>query len=340
MPHQRSHRPWLTAALSVALLLLAPSAQADDERVPVPVPADRMDVRGVLGPIQAELERRRKSRGTWQDPFFYASGRQETRRMDRMIRRLKDVSKDKRWQTESGQRYPKGLDPDDWSFFVRQCAALHTEIDVVARDYRDLEVTPDAELKAWRRRFPGPEPIGRVPSEDALEDVELSIAQIRARGEVVPFHLLEAQRRLTAQVAEEQERAREEARRVYEKKKQEATAEILRRTAIRRGSLERLNALLADWLVKVRDLVARAQELEEQRLKGLVAGTEKDAPVREEAKTLLDQMARNREKARTFSGKHLPRYGTALQQGWLRVRTKLLKALDKAAKARTEGTEK
>lgn len=321
---------WLTVVVGLCACPTTTTAEEDSPRARAP--EGLVDVPGHLDPVRRTLECHRntprdvghdgKLRDAWKE-FL-------KRRAARMLRRVKDLSNKRVWVYEKQTPSARGLSPGAWSPVIRNASALHTELGVCAAGYRKTTVSPDRALWLWKRRFPGPEPIGPVPSAAALSEIERSIVELRIQGLPVPYSLLNARNRLRRQVWEEKERAREKARREYEEARRLATEAIQTRVEDTRRDLEGVASDLEESQALVRALLATAQQVEEDRLQQLVEEASEDPGFRTEAGALLARMARGRKAALGFSDTRLSRYGAQIQQQWMLPRGKLLKRIAKA----------
>jgi hypothetical protein len=321
---------WL-AALSLALLvsLPAPTAFAEEET------PGWIDVKAHLDPIQRTLDGLKAPPrdaghdgmvgGAWKE-FF-------KRRISRMRRRVKELPSKSVWSYDAQTKLGIGIQPKSWTPFLKNATSLHTELAICEEGHRKTRVTPDRALWFWKRRNPGPDPIGPVPGEAALAEVNRTIRELQAQGLPVSAQLWASRNRLQRIVWEEQELAREQKRREYEEREQLAAAEIARSVDATRLRLTDIADELAEARRLIRALVASAQEAEESRLGSLVVKTSDDAAFQREADKLLKDMAKGRLRTVDFDDSRHSKYLGYIQQKWMVPRAKLGKLIDKIAKA-------
>ncbi|MDF1700848.1 MAG: hypothetical protein P1V36_06790, partial [Planctomycetota bacterium] len=262
-------RAWTIGLM--ACLLCAAAAQAED--APVVPHGDFLEALDALdagvghfvpGPLDPGLYDKHEE--TWKR---YAKPRAK-----RMRGRIKILRKPKLWGVSEDAPGPAvALAEGSWSALAKGMTALFAELGTMRSRYAEQRVDNRKARKAWLRRFPGPEPIGRVEGEDALDDIERTILDYRLAGEVVPYRLLSARNRLADLVARQQAIARAKKRAEYEQRKHAAWAAIDDRVAVTRGALRADVDQLAAQQRAIQTLVAAAQAIEEVRLKAVVAQT-------------------------------------------------------------------
>ena len=261
-------------------------------------------------------------------------------RARRMAGRVTILRKQRLWViAESPEAPAVALAEHAWSALVKGLGSLYTELGTMRARYREQRVSASQARRAWLRRFPRPEPIGRVPSRDALDELNRTILGYRLAGEVVPYRLISAHNRVSDQVAREEEAAREQKRREYESHKHEAYAlidvQVAETNAALRGDVEWLDAQQR----AVRELVAAAQAIEEARLRDLVAKAPKEGDHLADADVWFAKMDAGRRAALTFRDPRSARWGSLVRQGWMAWRAKVLSAVDKAVKAAAQAAK-
>lgn len=328
----------MVACVLLLLLVLAPSVRAEDaaEDASPEVAIPHGDFLTALGALEdgvayfvarpADAGLYGKHDETWKR---YAKPRAK-----RMRSRVTLLRKPKLWILTEGDA-PKAiaLDEGSWSALVKGLTSLYAELGTMRARYAEQRVTSSKAERAWLRRYPRPEPIGRVPSRDALEDADRAILEYRLAGEVVPYRLISLRARLAEAVAREEEEARERKRREYERRKYAAFAEIERHVTATNGALAGDVDRLRGQQQAVQDLVAAAQASEEARLKKLVADAPKTGNHLKDTATWFQAMAEGRHAAQTFRDKRSARWGSLVRQKWMTFRPKLLAAIKKAHKA-------
>jgi len=312
----------------VLLLALASVVLAGEE----PPPAGLVDVGGHLDGLRADLDARTSApfdaghdgalRTAWRDLL--------RRRIGNMRRRVKDLADEKDWVVEAASRTVRGLEPGKWTSFVRTLATLHTELGTCADGYRGTRVDGRRSERAWLRRYPGPEPIGIVPSAAALAEVDRAIRALQIQGLDVPYSLWQARERLRLAVLEEERLAREEKRREYDERKAAAFDAIRRDVDDTRNRLAGEAETFARGQRSLRALMATAQRIEEDRLQAMLDVLPDDAERDARADELLKSMRAGREKALDFDGKPLSRYGSLVEKGWMVPRAALLRLIEAA----------
>lgn len=323
---------------AVVLFLLVPCALARAEDEPPVVPH---------GDFRAALDALADGLGAFErppaDPGLYETHEETWKRyakprIKRMLSRLDRVDAPKHWEVEADA--PALRVPDElWSPLVRQLASLYTELGSMRSRYAKVRLTARTAQRAWLRRFPGPEPIGRVPSRDALEDLDATILRYHARGEAVPLRLLSARNSVAAAVAREEAAERARKRAEYEHRKRQAFDAIDVEVAATHGALRADVDAIAAQQRAVRELVAAGQRIEETRLKALVEATPNTGGHLDDASKWLAEMAAGRIEARGFDDDRSARWGSLVRQQWMVRRTKLLAAVAKAVKAAEEAKE-
>lgn len=276
------------------------------------------------------------------DPGLYDKHRETWKRYAkprarRMRSRIEQLRKGKLWGVPQGEDGPAvALAEDSWSALAKGLTSLYAELGTMRSRYGEQRVNERTARKAWLRRHPRPDPIERVPSRDALEELDRTILDYRLAGEVVPYRLISARNRVAAQVHREEEAARARKRAEYEKRKRAAFAAIDARVAETNGALRSDVDRLAAQQRAIREIVAAAQAIEEARLKALVAETPKVGAHLAKAEAWFAEMAAGRTKALAFDDKRSSRWGSLVRQGWMTHRTKLLAAIGKAREADAE----
>ena len=317
-------------------LLLCPCALAEDA-APIEIPhGDFLEALGALESGVGHFIVRPGDPGLY-DKHDETWKRYAKPRAKRMRSRVTQLRKEKLWAMDEGEP-PRaiGLGEKHWSALVKGLASLYAELGTMRARYGEQRVSASKAERAWLRRYPRPDPIERVPSRDALEEADRLILEYRLAGEIVPHRLISLRARLSTAVAREEEAARKRKRAEYEKRKYAAFAEIGRQVAATNGALAGdVDRLLAQQKA-VRDLVAAAQQVEEERLKALLAKTPKAGDYLTKADTWLKEMGEGRRKAQAFRDKRSARWGSLVRQDWMTLRTKLLSAIAKAKKADAE----
>lgn len=261
-------------------------------------------------------------------------------RARRMAGRVKILRKPTLWVT-AGEGDPRAvaLAEGSWSALAKGLGSLYTELGTMRTRYAEQRVTASKARRSWLRRFPRPDPIGRVPSRDALEELDRTILEYRLAGEVVPYRLISARARVAELVAKEEALERERKRREYDKRKHEAFSAIDVRVAETNGALRGDVDLLEAQQHAVQELVAAAQRIEETRLRDLVAKAPTAGDHLAKADVWFAKMTEGREAARTFRDKRSARWGSLVRQGWMAWRAKILAAVKKAEKAAAEAEQ-
>ncbi len=322
--------------VTTAVLLLAAPLRAEDEPAhPIPH-GDFLEALEALNDGVAHFVPAPMDPGLY-DKHQETWKRYAKPRAKRMLGRIKLLRKPKLWGIGKGEAGPaRALDPDAWSAFVKPLASLYTELGTARSRYAEQRVNERAARKAWLRRFPGPEPIERVPSRDALEELDRTILSYRLAGEVVPYRLISARNRVADQVHREEEAARARKRAEYEARKHQAWAAIDVRVAETNGALRGDVDMFAAQQRAVRELVEAAQAIEEARLKTLYDEAPKESGHLAKADTWFKEMRDGRRKALAFDDKRSSKWGSLVRQGWMTHRSKLLSAIKKAKKADAE----
>jgi len=253
-------------------------------------------------------------------------------RTGRMRGRLDTMAQPGRW-TVDAEGHAIAVAPSGWSPMVRSVAALFSEIGTIQRGYAKVKVSPDRAIRTWIRRHPRPDPIGRVPSEDALDRIQSDIRILDLRGYFAPASWTTERDRLVRLVAAEQAAARERNRLAYLALKR-ATIEGLTQSAGQtRLALHRDDAALDGVMDDLRGLIAILQALEQRRLEALVAQAPGDDAWREKAAALLAKVEKGRIAGLAFKDRRPSRYGGLLRQKWLLPHDNVLSAIKKAVRA-------
>lgn len=320
-------RARLAVAAGAVLLVLGAGVAAGEE----PPPAGVVDVRAHLQPLQDALADQVASpsdvghegalRTAWRDAF--------RRRIASMRRRVEDLGDKGDWVTDEPSQTVRGLDPGKWKAFVRTLATLHTELGTCAKSYRETKVDGAAARRRWLRRYPRPDPIGEVASAPALREVQRAILALVVQGLEVPYSLRQARDRLQRAVWAEEEIARAEKQREYDERRYAAFTAIQADVDATRGRLEEVAQALADGQASLRDLLATAQRVEEDRLREMVRARVQDEEQAAHAEELLTKMRDGRIQAFGFGDRRLSRYGATIEQKWMVPRAALLKLLEK-----------
>ncbi len=256
-------------------------------------------------------------------------------RVPRALRRVREIARDSKWSETPDGKAVQQLEPKAWASFTRALASLHTGLGECADGLRHERVNPDRAIAAWIHDHPGPLLQGRPASEPSLQSVENTIALLVAQNQSVPTYLVTERDRLKRQVEDELAALWEEARQRYAREKEAAVQAIEQSVAVTRARLEQAAKALTDRQRELRQLMAEAQRVEEERLQARVALLD-DVAARARAADLLQQMAQGRKKALAFSDSRWSRYGRELAQRWSVVRVKLLGMLGHAEEAADE----
>jgi len=259
-------------------------------------------------------------------------------RTGRMRRRLETMAQAGRW-TMDGKDRAVAVAATGWSPMVRSVSAFFSEIGTIQAGYAKVKVSPDRAIRSWIRRHPRPEPVGRVPSEDALDRINGDIRLAIVRGYVVPTSWYVERDRLLRIVAAERAAARERNRLAYVALRRETIEGLTRRAEQTRRALRDDGAALDGVMKALRALIADLQTLEQRRLEARVAEAPGDEAWRKKAAQLLKRVERGRRAGGAFSDPRPSRYGSLLRQQWLLPRDKLLAWIKKAERAAARNGE-
>jgi hypothetical protein len=312
----------------------APNAKLQPEPKPKPEGATvpEGDFRLALGRVQgavAELKRKPSEAGLYgrREEVWHRYARPRASRLAGQLQRLARASL---WVRAKPDGPAVALDPEAWGPLVRGVSSVFASLSTIEGHYRKVRVDGRSARATWLQRHPGPEPIGPTASEPDLAAINAVIRRYVVQGNPVPATVLAERDRLAAVVAEEQRLAREQKRREYEQRREQAyhaiEAHVLRTRTLLRDDVKGMG----DQLGRLRALVAAAQEIEERRLQGLVARARAAGGTVPDAEELLAALAEGRAAALAFDDERGSRYGSLLRQKWLVPRGKLLKALEHA----------
>ena len=326
----------LLVLVLVLVLLAAPAPWARAEDPPTP-PVDPLvpagDFRAAVDLLQQGIEAYRQPP---EDAGLYDRRLDAWKgvikpRVGRMVMRLKQLQADSLWIRTGAEGPAIAVAPDGWSPLVRGAASLFTELGTIVARYRDVRLDPKHARDLWIHRNPKPDPIEPTPTEPALAELNGLIARYIRLGHPVPAHLLRERAEYASIVAAEQAAAREQKRREYELRKEQAYQAIESRVRETRGLLERDSTVFEEQMHDLQALLAGAQELEERQLRQQVEAAQAGGAKVEDAAPLLAALAAGRLEGTSFRDPRSARYGSVLRQKWMTPRSKLLKAIDRAS---------
>ncbi|MHC5012513.1 MAG: hypothetical protein ACYTG6_16475 [Planctomycetota bacterium] len=321
-------------AILLLLLLLAgmfggvPGAVAEDppaeeappaaEDAPVDVLAFLEDLETTLEAFLEPPEKTATNRALYD--AWYAILRP---RAARMLRRVKQIRKSRRWETDPAGERPAHLKPEAWTTVIRELASLYAELGGALEQYEgvDIVLTP----RRWEPGISPPRPprihwIGLGLSE--LRRLEHEFRRRRHLGHIPwrreVYHYWDLARRIELQYELYDRRRREW---------EEAQAELEDLEQKIEGALRFRREVLSLQMLSVRTLTAALQTEEENRLRERIEALPADSTAREAAEPLARKLREARLDAEDHTGAPAE-YGAILRSRWLGARKRLLKMLD------------
>jgi hypothetical protein len=316
-----------TCIALAALLLSAAGLHAED----APAPDGPIDLRAALGAMHEEI-------GTLaQEPEFKGiEGRLVKTwktyvkpRVPGIQRAFRGLMEERRFHINAADGYLIGVKPDAWNGMVAQLTKAYSSLASARAGYDKLNVSPDSSIRRWERANRAPRLTGYTPSEARAASLLAQIRHYRARRMHVPPYLILQHERYLELAALERLRLEEayaEWVRAQEGAIQRIQEHARETQAVAELQQQRFTLLMQNLQV----ISAALMEIDEGTLLHRLEGLGPDAPVQEQGRELLQELASGRRQVATYDTSKSSRWSSLLRQKWLVPRNKLAGLLARA----------
>ena len=267
--------------------------------------------------------------------LYFAWKKNVKPRAKKLASRAHDLTKDSLWAFDDESGVATHVGPKHWTRMVSLLGKLYTELGAALKNYDKTLVSPDVAIREWDRRHPEPRLHGLTPAGHHLAKIKIKIKKLKILGKPIPVTLTYQYNHYSTLAAQEVELRREAHRRWREDRRQ-AHLDIRARHAEMKVYLDAHRQVLVDQMGAVRQYAADLMRAEEDRLRAVAASYPERDKVHADAKRLLKEMAKGRQRVLAFADARTSRWGTLIRQKWMKFRGYLVRDIKNAERRREE----